>query len=236
VEARRPRRGSPAGGHGLTDPEVSIAGHAGGLAAGVAFALLVETRLGERTRAPWWKLGGAVLALLLATLGVRGRLRADPEVHAELADLRHGTESEHEDMSTTAIITTVDEIASVLGRIASESSPGSSAVVFRADARRNRYVQFITEELEGTAHLLGEAVSNAFIEEPDQIDDARIQRLRDRGWAAPADDSSNFHRRWEEPQDPETWAAAAAETLAVLREVYGLPDGAPFEMEIVLFE
>jgi membrane associated rhomboid family serine protease len=217
---------------GLTDRGVSIAGHAGGLAAGVAFALLVETRLGERTRAPWWKLGGAVLALVLATLGVRWRLRSDPRVHAELAELRHGTDPPHQHVTVTATLSTVEEMAAVLGRVATESPPGSF-VVFAADAARNHFVQFIVADRQGVPHLLGEAVGNDHLEKPHQLDDARVQRLRARGWEAPTVDLPNFRREWQDPREPETWAAAATEALGVLREIYGLPDGAPFEMKIV---
>ena len=66
--------------------------------------------------------------------------------------------------------------------------------------------------------LRAEAVGNAFLPEPAQLNDAELERLEKQGWTAPASQSPNFWKDWPAPVPYDAVADLAVTTL---RLIYG---------------
>lgn len=72
-----------------------------------------------------------------------------------------------------------------------------------------------------------EAVANEHLKPPDQLDDEHAAVLENLGWSAPGEESANWYRKVE----PGTEADVAAHARRTFTDAYGLPEGAPLEME-----
>jgi hypothetical protein len=76
------------------------------------------------------------------------------------------------------------------------------------------YVQFAPQP-DG---LRAEAVGNAFLPEPAQLNEAELERVEKQGWTAPDSESPNFWRDWPAPVPYDEVADFA---VATLRLIYG---------------
>jgi hypothetical protein len=79
----------------------------------------------------------------------------------------------------------------------------------------NYFVQFAAGG--GVPGMRAEAVSNFYLDEPDQLTAADCERLREFGWNPPTDNETNFHIDVAAPV-PCSWLAALS--VKTLREVY----------------
>lgn len=90
--------------------------------------------------------------------------------------------------------------------------------ILTADRRRNYYVQLYGRP---PGQVDAEAVSNAYLDPKWSLDEQRIARLIDIGWAAPAGSAANFSTTLTVGSDDELDRASDF-ILQTLRDVYGL--------------
>src|SRR3954451_11699922 len=119
-----------------------------------------------------------------------------------------------------------EEIAEALMKLVENEVELGTFVVLEGDIERNYYVQFA---LDG-GRLYCEAVSNQYLEPPNELSDAQLRTLENLGWREPEHHGQNWFRTFRP-----TSAADYAEIVAMARrafvEVYGLAPDVPLEMK-----
>jgi len=114
--------------------------------------------------------------------------------------------------------------------------PEDSFAIFQVKASRNRFVQFASE---GNGSLLGEVVSNQFLDLEDSLSPEIEDRVVGLGWHPPETPYSkaneyervNYYREWLAPADLRSAACMAAVTI---RTAFGVDE--PSEISIELEE
>ena len=114
--------------------------------------------------------------------------------------------------------------------------PEDSFAIFQVKASRNRFVQFASE---GNGSLLGEVVSNQFLDLEDSLSPEIEDRVVGLGWHPPETPYSkaneyervNYYREWPAPADLRSAACMAAVTI---RTAFGVDE--PSEISIELEE
>ena len=123
------------------------------------------------------------------------------------------------------------KIASALRRLQTEGDSGNF-VVFHANRNRNYYVQFAGER--GGNVLVGEAVSNRYLEPGSYLTPALRERLIMLGWTGPARSvSENYHREWR-VHTPLDRTGIAQDILQTLKGVYGFDEASDLDIDLVL--
>jgi hypothetical protein len=108
----------------------------------------------------------------------------------------------------------VAELARTLAALGPTESLVLEVVPEGSAAPPSYYVQFAPQP----GGLRAEAVGNAFLPEPAQLNDAELERLEQQGWTAPASQAPNFWKDWSAPVPNEEVADLAVTTL---RLIYG---------------
>jgi hypothetical protein len=103
-------------------------------------------------------------------------------------------------------------------------------VVFTADPMKNYYILFIGELAED--NLFGEAVSNEFLDWPNELTPAQENRLRALGWQ---DGEANFFQEWS-AHDDEDREEIAHVIMQTFQDVYNIPSSQDIEITINLWE
>jgi hypothetical protein len=116
-----------------------------------------------------------------------------------------------------------------LRTIVSEERDEDVAII-ESTERPSIYIQFIAEKADSS--IMGEAVSNAYLDAPDRLSPKQMERLESNGWEAPPG-VGNYCRTWtiEDEHDLRLVALEAARTLS---DIYGV--SALDEVQIRVFE
>ncbi len=111
-------------------------------------------------------------------------------------------------------------ITAALRRIVEEGGD-HNFVILHADDSKNYYVQFAGSR--GQAIVLGEAVSNHYLEPAHMLSPKRSKALLALGWNPPAPGKDmNFSRDWD-ARSEKTRRQMARLAMQTLVEIYGLP-------------
>jgi hypothetical protein len=125
----------------------------------------------------------------------------------------------------------VDKIRGGLYRITMQGGECNFMCVV-GDKERNYYVQCTGEH--GNPCLLAEAVSNAFLEPENALNEAQMSQLKAIGWEEnPYQDEGNFQLHWEAESDEQRHVLAEL-VVQTLIDVYGVSPEYELDIEVCL--